>query len=129
MTTMYPEAPPTMDERDRAILAERVADLQTIEGPRVGDFVIFADGVERRISHHWGDSVQTSDGGSWYLGDGYCNFSGSLHPGVPVDSLTSTGETKPGAVWFFHHDSWRAHNGVQASAPFRVFSCSEESTR
>ena len=57
-------------------------------------------------------SIQTSDGGSFYLGDGYCAFSGSLYDGIPADTLTLTGETREGRVWWFHHDYHTAHNGV-----------------
>jgi len=113
-----------LDEKDQRILAGRVAALDEVEGPRVGDFVRFADGVVRRVSYHWGDTVQTSDGGSYYLGNGWVSMSGSLYPGVPVGLLTLTDETRDGSVWFFHHDWAKAHNGVHASIPFRVFSCS-----
>jgi len=119
-----------LDERDSAILAERVASIDALDGPRVGDYVRFADGIERRASFvtpkEWlpdVDSVQTSYGGSWHLGDGYTNFSGSLYMGVPRSSLTLTDEVKDGAVWFFHHDYWQAGNGVDVLVPFRVYEC------
>lgn len=118
------------DERDAAILTQRVALLDEIDGPRVGDFVRYPDWTVRRISHVWdfgdGDdiTVQTSNGGSFYLGAGYVSFSGSLFPGIPGSTLTLTDELAMGAVWFFHHDHHRAHNAVQASVPFRVFICS-----
>jgi hypothetical protein len=124
------------DERDAAIVATRTASLDELDGPRVGDYVRFADGTERRISYatpaEWlpeVDSIQTSDGGSWYLGDGYVSFSGGLHPGVERASLTLTDETQRGSVWIFHHDYATAHNGVNASIPFRVYECSLEATR
>src|SRR5438309_10692209 len=105
--------PPTFDERDEAILCERTEALNKRDGPRIGDFVIFADGIERRISYIWGfenqdgfwsarpDSVQTSDGGSYYLGEGYVSMSGSLYTSVPIGTLADTGERKAGQVWFF----------------------------
>jgi hypothetical protein len=40
-----------LDDRDKAILAARVAAFDSTEGPRVGDYVRFADGVTRRISY------------------------------------------------------------------------------
>lgn len=113
------------DERDLAIVAERVKALDAVPGARVGDYVIFADGVTRRISYDWGNSVQTSRGGSWYLGHGYTSFSGGLYRGVPTDTLTDTGETRDGTCWIFRHDMMRAHNGVDVRIPFRVFRCSE----
>lgn len=126
----------TLDERDSAILAERVTSLELVEGPRVGDFVHFADGVVRRISFvtppAWlpeCDSVQTSDGGSFYLGNGYLSFSGSLYLGVKHVTLTLTNEARQGSAWFFHHDYACADNGVRVSIEQRVFECSAPATR
>lgn len=114
-----------MSERDAAILAERVEALDAIAGPRVGDFVRFADGTMRRASHDWfGESMQTSTGGSFYLGKGYVSFSGSLFHGVSPETLTDTGERKDGRVWFFHNDYATAGGGVDAVVSFRVFECS-----
>lgn len=114
-----------LDPRDRRILDARKASLDGQPGPRVGDYVVFSDGVTRRISYNWGDAVQTSDGGSWYLGDGYCSFSGSLYSSVPIASLTQLPEERDGSAWFFHHDYPAAHNGVDVEIPFRVYSCTE----
>ncbi len=122
---------PQLDERDLAIIAERFLLLEREVGPRCGDHVDFADGVSRRISHvysreQWGSEwgVQTSDGGSWYLGEGFVSFSGSLFPTVPGGSLTLTDVERVGSVWIFHHDRWCAFNGVDAVVPFRVYRCS-----
>lgn len=112
------------DDRDRLLISRRQCALGCVDGPRVGDYVSFPCGHVRRVSHNWGDTVQTSDGGSFYLGDGYVSFSGGLFPGVPVDSLADTGMRRDGAVWIFHHDDWRADNGVESSIPFRVYACS-----
>ena len=129
------------DERDRAIVAEREQALNADQGPRVGDYVEFANSVTRRISHMWpafadtGDgwsapaSAQTSEGGSFYLGDGYVSFSGGLHPGIPVDTLTRTEEMRPGSVWVFHHDWHTAHNGVDTEIPFRVYHSTADAPR
>ena len=114
------------DERDVAIIERRMAELDKQAGPRVGDFVWFADGTRRRIAHDWGDEVQTSTGGSFYLGDGYVSFSGSLFPCVAKATLgMKLGGHECGSCWIFHHDSHCAHNGVDAMVPFRVFYCSE----
>ena len=122
-----------LDDRDGGILARRTALLDAVSGPRVGDYVRFADGVERRISYDWGvvgmDGIQTSSGGSFYLGNGYVSMSGSLFGSVGVETLTLTDETRDGSVWFFHHDYHSAHNGVDATVSFRVYDCSVESTR
>lgn len=118
----------TLDDRDAAIARTRMTALDAREGPRVGDFVRFADGVERRISHLWDNGVQTSDGGRFYLGDYGCSFSGALHLPVHYESLTLTDERQRGWVWIFHHDVARAHNGVDFTTEFRVYTCSLEST-
>lgn len=117
---------PELDDRDRALVAERAAAYDRINGPRVGDFVEFADGVIRRVSHVWDNGVQTSDGGSFYLGDGYISFSGGLYPQIPFSSLSETGEKRNASVWIFHHDWAKAHNGVGAEIPFRVFKADRE---
>ena len=118
-----------LDERDRAIFAARVAQFDPTEGPRVGDHVDFTDGVSRLISYVWGDGtdeldgVQTSDGGSFYLGDGYMSFSGSLYICVPHDTLTLTEETRATVAWFFHHDWHSRDNGVDVKVAMRVWKC------
>jgi len=128
-------APAELDERDAALLTGRVAAYDAIPGPRVGDFVVFADDVTRRISHIWRDeketvfSVQTSDGGTYFLDDGSVSMSGGLHPGVKPDTLTPTDEQRNGSVWFFHHNRWAAGNGIDTIMSFRVFRCSEPATR
>lgn len=114
------------DARDRRIIGERMGALLERKGPRVGDFVDFADGTQRRISYLWPDGAQTSDGGSYYLGRGYVSMSGALHPCVPLESLEPTGELRAGWVWIFHHDHHTAHNGVDARVSFRVFRCAQE---
>ncbi len=121
-----------LDEQDQAIVAERVARLDSIEGPRVGDFVVFADGVERRISHAYymadgweANTYQTSAGGSFYLQEsGHLSFSGSLRPVVNGETLTEIATCRDGSAWIFHHDHHTAHNGVDFKIPLRVFACS-----
>ena len=128
---------PTFDDRDAAILAQS----QTLfdrcaDRPRNGDFVRFACGTLRRVSHVWAWSdtpraewsYQTSDGGSWYFEGGVCSFSGGLHAGVPHDTLRDTGETREGSVWFFHHNWSGAGRGVECKARFRVYDCTEVAT-
>lgn len=125
----------TLDQRDSEIIAQRLANIDSIDGPRVGDFVRFADNVERRISYHWRDDegwdggCQTSEGGSFYLGEHGCSFSGSLHPSVPTETLTLTDERRDGYVWIFHHDWHTAHNGVDVQIPFRVYESSANAPR
>jgi hypothetical protein len=131
-----------LDERDAAIHAEIQTALDTIKGPRVGDFVIFADGVIRRFSHHHKayksrkhpednspERMQTSDGGSWHVGRYGADFSGSLHRGIETATLTDTGETRLGSGWFWHHDRMGANLGVPSSFVWRVYTTTETTTR
>lgn len=124
-----------LDERDRQILWERRHSIELADEPRCGDYVEFADGTTRRISHvygaDWGDmaGVQTSDGGSWYLGNGYVSFSGSLYPSVKMTTLTLTDQQRAGSAWFFHHDWATRENGVDVTIPFRVYHCTETAPR
>lgn len=119
----------TLDDRDKAILAVRVAAFGPTEGPRVGDYLDFADGVTRRISYVWPDGVQTSDNGSFYLGKGYMSFSGSLYTSVPTETLTLTEGTREASAWFFHHDHRVAHNAVHVRVVERVWMSSTKAPR
>lgn len=122
-----------LDQIDRTILNDRLNKLAKIPGPRVGDYVRFADGVERRIAHDWAmfdGGLQTADDRfgpmTFYLDSGFCSYSGGLRNQVPRETLTLTEETKLGSVWFFHHDIRHAHNGVDVEIPFRVYTCTED---
>lgn len=116
---------PQFDDKDSAILAERIASWDARKGARVGDWCRMPDGELRRFTHDWGDELQTNTPqfglGSFYFGDGYMSYSGALDPAVPRSQLRKTAETKPGVIWFFHHDHQRAHNGVYCEVSCRVF--------
>jgi len=110
------------DDGDSVILKARVAKWVARKGPRVGDFVDMLDGRRMRFSHDWGDSIQTSEGGSFYFDAyGVCDFSGGLEPAKPRERFVDTGEQAEGYVWFFHHDDHRAHNGIGAWIPCRIY--------
>lgn len=112
-----------LTERDLDILDARTKALNDVAGPRVGDYVEFP-GETRRISHiRDGESFQTSQGGSYYLGDGWVSFSGGLFTSAPLASLTDTGRRHDGSVWFFHNDWATAGGGVDVIVAFRVFTC------
>lgn len=113
----------TPDDRDAQILADRVQEWNKRAGPRVGDWLIFADGVMHRFSHDWEEhGLQTSKGGSFYLDDnGYASFSGGLNPCVPRDKVLNSGQTRLGRFWFFHHDYMTAHAAVNVELTCRVF--------
>lgn len=117
--------PTTLNATDTKILARKLALLEAVEGPRVGDFVVFESHPRRprRVSEFWFGGAQTSDGGSFHLGEGSLSFSGGLAPAVPLESLTLTEHTRTGSCWFFHHDSPGAGRGITVYVPFRVYYC------
>ena len=124
-------AHPSIDARDEALIAGRRLLFDALPGPRVGDYIDFADGVTRRISHIWSiepRSIQTSEGGSFYFDNGFCSFSGGLHPGIPADTLTLMPAPREGTAWCFHHDYATAHNGGTFTLLFRVYACTLTST-
>lgn len=119
-----------LDKRNTEILTERMRLLDAQPGPRVGDYVRLPDGKLHRFSHRWDASenpspadvlFQTSSSGSWYLGDGWCSFSGGLDPSIPLSEIQSTDETCTGQVWFFDHNWAEANNALHVNVPFRVF--------
>lgn len=121
---------PHLDDRDRAILAERAPRVFDHKGPREGHVVEFACGKVRRISYVWRDetdavlSVQTSDGGSFYLTrDGLFSMSGSLFTGVSPDSLTATDRTADVSAWFFSHEWAGKDRGVPCTVAVPVWTC------
>ena len=111
---------PFSAENER-ILEERRQAFDLFNMPRVGDYVTFPDGHEERISHDWTEDVQTSSGGSWYLGKGYASFSGGLNAAIPVARLELTDEKRGGRFWFFDRDWWRASAAVYVTIPCRVY--------
>lgn len=121
-----------LDERDTAMLRERQEYLNGRTTPGVGDWVLFQDGTERRISHVWDfpedrnlSGYQTSVGGSYHLGPDYVSYSGGLYPCQSWGSLEPTDETRSGRCWFFHHNHWTGGNGIDVTAEFRVWRCTE----
>lgn len=121
----------TPDEQDSDLLTERVCKWDKRSGPRVGDYIVFADGITHRFSHdhgkEWG--IQTSPiGGSFYMTpSGHSSYSGGLQPAIKHDELENTGKRRLGAVWFFHHEHATASNAVMAKIPCRVFKTSANS--
>lgn len=113
------------DDKDEELRQQKIAARDAKTGCRNGDYIIFPSGETRRVSYHWGDSVQTSKGGSWYISTcGASGFSGGLYMAVPIDTLTDTGEIRDAEFWFFHHDQSGAGRGVYVQMPCRVFTCS-----
>lgn len=112
------------DSQDQEILNGRMANRDQIEGPRLGDYVLFPSGQLERISNKMDGCLQTSPvkSGSFYLfGCGEAQFGGSLNPSIPTDSLALTEEVRSGTFWFFHHDEVGAHRGVTFEIPCRIY--------
>ena len=110
------------------ILADRIAQLNAITGPRVGDFLRLPRADERageftRFTHIWDDTIQTGGQvhGSYYLGNGYLSYSGGLDPGIAKSDIIPSEETKDGQVWFFDEGITGPHRGVNFMVPLRVF--------
>lgn len=109
-------------EQNQALLARIDSVFWTHDGPRVGDYALLPDGRTMRVSHHWGDALQLSEGGSWYIGtSGFASFSGGLEPGIAIERFVLTNEIKPGRFWFFDRDWRRAHAAVYALIDCRVY--------
>jgi hypothetical protein len=113
------------DDFDEAILLERVAARAKITGPRVGDFCRLENGDLRRFTHHHGDRLQTTvagESGSFYFqSNGLLDYSGSLAKAIPLGALTLEDGLLEGRVWWFSHNIRRAHNGVAALIPCRIY--------
>lgn len=114
------------------ILKARLEQFNLIPGARLGDFIKLPSETGdfyTRITHIWeGDNMlQTggSAGNAYYLGNGYLSYSGGLDPGLKADDLIPTDEKKQGLIWFFSNNESRAHNGVEYSIEFRVFTIKE----
>jgi hypothetical protein len=112
------------DVKDTKIISERSTIMLNKTSPSVGDVVIFSDGTRRRISYNWGEDVQTSDYGSFYLGGEFTSFSGSLCKSIPISLLTKTNKKQLGECWFFHHNYPEAHNGVTVKILWKVWKAS-----
>lgn len=117
---------PIFDEKDSEILAERAANRTKLTGPLVGDWCSMPDGTERRFTHDWGDSIQTTTEqfglGSFYLQPGgKCDYSGALDPSIKKSMLEPLHAQRLGQVWFFHHDYHTAHNAVYDRILFDVY--------
>jgi hypothetical protein len=126
-----------LDQLNHEIVSRRLIQFDArSKSPRQGDYVDFADGISRRVSHvydeEWGEEyagVQTSDGGSWYFGGAFCSFSGALYGVAKMNTLTLTDEKRLGLVWIFHHDWHTAGGAVNVNIPFRVYKCSINAPR
>lgn len=113
-------------ERNAKILAERVAEFDAIEGPRVGDWLRLTDGSYARLANVE-DSFFQCGVGSYYFYGFACDFSGSLSCQCPpTRALRQTGDIRPGKIWFFNGHEVGPNNGVDFEIEFRVFEIRDE---
>lgn len=114
-----------IDDEDEAILLERVGRRARHGGMRVGDFVLLRDGDVRRVTWNWAADVQLTvkdQAGSFYFSpNGVMDYSGSLSRAYPKTRFREATGLREGACWIFHHDRQKAHNGVAALVPCRVY--------
>ncbi len=116
----------TVSDNNRKIAEYRTGLFNKRKGIRVGDFLKLRNGHYLRFSHDWGKDIQTSRGGSFYFGNGCCDFSGGLYGAVYKKLLVKSAENRMGTVWFFNNNEARAHNGIYIDIEFRVFEFSDE---
>jgi hypothetical protein len=125
---------PTKDEQDNAIAEERQAAFLNRQEIKSGDFIRFPDGTLKRVAHVWKDendkpeSIQPTmyeAGRDWsfYLGEGWMSFSGSLNTGIAASHFRKTDELMQGTCWFFHHDYATAGGAVYYKINCRVWQC------
>jgi hypothetical protein len=88
--------------------------------PKVGECLVYK-GRYVRFSHDWGDSLQTSTGGHFYLGDGYMSMSGSLNHGVAKKDIELTSQQRMVGVWFFDNNHAGAGQGRDFAVKVRVW--------
>lgn len=113
-----------MDQKNNMkLFLKRESVYNKIQGIRVGDFIKEKNGRLTRVTHIWPDgSVQTGgNGGSYYLGNRYMEYSGSLDHGYNKLNLRRINTTKVGRVWFFKNDWHTADNAVHYNMKFRVY--------
>lgn len=109
------------DDQDETLAKEYLKKWDEYLSPRVGDYIIMPDGTYERFSHDWIDSLQTSPGGSFHLGDGFTSFSGALNPSIPIEDIHPIDFKMCGNFWMWHHGFPGYHNAVGVTALCRVF--------
>ncbi len=125
---------PYLDQENQEILNRRIRLRMSHALPEIGDYVIFLARARagtfplmERIAHEHGEyGIQTCEGGTFYLAEGYTSHSGGLNPTIDTALLVNTGETKNGTFWFFNHDRMMAHNALDVTAPCRVYTYDPE---
>lgn len=118
-----------MDEKDTQILVSRQDMLFLRERPGIGDVVKFADGQRQRIAIRLYDNIFQMCGmnGNFYLGRDGSSFSGAPYGSVDLSGCELTDKLIDVGFWFFKHDQWEAHNGINVTAKVHVWKCNQKS--
>lgn len=113
---------PELKSSNKAIVTKRMRLYDQIKGPRVGDYIILKDGTLDRFTHNWGNEIQVGGmGGSFYLGNGFIEYSGGLDPSISKSEIVPTKQKRSGSVWIFDDDRHVAGGAVYFKVYFRVF--------
>lgn len=116
-------------KNNNTILKERIREYNKIKSIRVGDYIEELNGKMSRVTHIWKFSKKEGgwhiqNGGfcrSFYLGYGYCSYSGSLDEGYNINRLKKTNKKKMGYIWFFDNDISGVGRGKDFKMTFRVW--------
>jgi hypothetical protein len=122
-------------DRNPQILAQRQAEYNKIEGPRLGDFLQLPDGTVTRLAidcEPFGPThkqFQTGHArGSFYFSGGSVSYSGTLDLGVMIEKAELElvpDQSMNGEVWIFDQGEVGPHRSVYFPIPFRVFKMRE----
>ena len=110
--------------KDFDLISEYMDSFNLRVGSRVGDFIKIDQSTYTRITHHWGEALQTgSTVDSYHLGRGCVSYSGGLDPSVPTSFFETHPKetTKQGRIWIFSNGWSGGDRGVFLTVPFRVF--------
>lgn len=114
----------TFDAHDARLREKGIGIWNNVIGPRVGDYVDFADGRQTRISVISGKQLQINApefGSSFHFLWWYCSYSGGHGASLKLVDLIDTQTLRDGQVWFFHHDQSGPHRGVNCKIPCRIY--------
>lgn len=122
---VYQSSGPEPSALDQTIAQRIVEKYESDARPRLGDFVDFPDGTTGRLCYRHRPGLQWTDGRfgeSFFISPtGRIEFSGGLNDMIPNERLERTGESRPGAFWFWHNGQMGAHMGVGLRTACRVY--------
>jgi len=106
------------------ILKQKENRYNRFKGIRIGDWLKdHKTGKDEKNNPTLYQTTEEGDAGSFYLGDGYMSFSGSLNHGYETKlfKFRKLPYKRNGRVWFFKNRFATAHNGIEYPMKFRVF--------